>query len=209
MTLALLLTAVGGAWAQDYDINVDFNSTYDRMGTTFNCMIMNLIDPGVGVKGTLELSVDGVSKGSFGVDGDVVFGSIAALDAGDYTWSAVFKPEGGGSFNRNGNFTIEAFVVIVDGVDVLKVHFFGLVDQLSLFVQSHRIGLNSDVDQHYADKHKSSQEEQIFFLRMQRQIREQLRRNDQAQNGETDRDKQVLGRMYSQIVSGESGEKHI
>ena len=69
MTLALLLTAVGGAWAQDYDINVDFNSTYDRMGTNFNCMIMNLIDPGAGVKGTLELSVDGVSKGSFGVDG--------------------------------------------------------------------------------------------------------------------------------------------
>ena len=107
MTLALLLTAVGGAWAQDYDINVDFNSTYDRMGTTFNCMIMNLIDPGVGVKGTLELSVDDVSKGSFGVDGEMVFGSIAAIDAGDHTYSAVFKPEGGGDeFSANGNFTI-------------------------------------------------------------------------------------------------------
>ena len=107
MTLALLLTAVGGAWAQDYDINVDFNSTYDRMGTTFNCMIMNLIDPGVGVKGTLELSVDDVSKGSFGVDGEMVFGSIAAIDAGDHTWTAEFKPEGGGSFKRHGDFRID------------------------------------------------------------------------------------------------------
>ena len=107
MTLALLITAVGGAWAQDYDINVDFNSTYDRMGTTFNCMIMNLIDPGVGVKGTLELSVDDVSKGSFGVDGEMVFGSIAAIDAGDHTWTAEFKPEGGGSFKRHGDFRID------------------------------------------------------------------------------------------------------
>ena len=105
MTLALLITAVGGAWAQDYDINVDFNSTYDRMGTTFNCMIMSM-DPGA-IKGTLELSVDGVSKGSFGVDGEMVFGSIAAIDAGDHTWTAEFKPEGGGSFKRHGDFRID------------------------------------------------------------------------------------------------------
>ena len=68
---------------------------------------MNLIDPGVGVKGTLELSVDDVSKGSFGVDGEMVFGSIAAIDAGDHTWTAEFKPEGGGSFKRHGDFRID------------------------------------------------------------------------------------------------------
>ena len=106
MTLALLLTAVGGAWAQVYNINVDFDSYYHPDETHFHCMIMSM-EPGAGIKGTLELSVDGVSKGSFGVDGEMVFGSIAAIDAGDHTWSAVFKPEGGGSFNGNGDFTID------------------------------------------------------------------------------------------------------
>ncbi len=106
MTLALLLTAVGGAWAQDYDINVDFDSYYHPDETHFNCKIMSL-EPGEGIKGTLELSVDGVSKGSFGVDGEMVFGSIAAIDAGDHTWSAVFKPEGGGHVAGYGDFTID------------------------------------------------------------------------------------------------------
>ena len=106
MTLALLITAVGGAWAQDYYINVGFDPYYHPEETHFNCMIMSM-EPGAGIKGTLELSVDGVSKGSFGVDGEMVFGSIAAIDAGDHTWSAVFKPEGGGSFNGNGDFTID------------------------------------------------------------------------------------------------------
>ena len=108
MTLALLLTAVGGAWAQgaDYDIIVGFASSYNRMGTHFQCTIMSL-EPGT-IKGTLNLSVDGESKGSFNVNDNMVDGFIdPALDAGDHTWSAVFSPEGGGSFNRNGNFTID------------------------------------------------------------------------------------------------------
>ena len=107
MTLALLLTAVGGAWAQgaDYDIIVGFASSYNRMGTHFQCTIMSL-EPGT-IKGTLNLSVDGESKGSFNVNDNMVDGFIdPALDAGDHTWSAVFSPEGGGSFNRNGNLTI-------------------------------------------------------------------------------------------------------
>ena len=109
MTLALLLTAVGGAWAQgvDYDIYVGFAHYYNPMETNFNCMITNMMDPGAGIKGTLEISVDGESKGSFNVDGEMVFGSIAAIDAGGHTWSAVFKPEGGGSFKRTGPFTID------------------------------------------------------------------------------------------------------
>ena len=106
MTLALLITAVGGAWAQDYDIDVDFDPYYHPDETHFNCKIMSL-EPGEGIKGTLELSVDGVSKGSFGVDGEMVFGSIAAIDAGDHTWSAVFKPEGGGHVAGYGDFTID------------------------------------------------------------------------------------------------------
>ena len=105
MTLALLLTAVGGAWAQDYYINVDFDPYYHPDETHFNCMIMAM-EPGA-IKGTLNLSVDGVSKGSFGVDGEMVFGSIAAIDAGDHTWTAEFKPEGGGSFKRHGDFRID------------------------------------------------------------------------------------------------------
>ena len=108
MTLALLLTAVGGAWAQnaDYDIYVGFDNYYDPTETHFMCMISNMTDPSAEIKGTLDLSVDGVPKGSFDVNSEMVDGNIAALDAGDHTWSAVFKPEGGGSFNRNGNFTI-------------------------------------------------------------------------------------------------------
>ena len=111
MTLALLITAVGGAWAQgvdaDYDFYVDFASNYDRMGTPFQCMIMSpALDPGT-IKGTLELSVDDEPKGSFYVDGGMAYGSIDALDAGDHTWSAKFSPEGGGSFKRHGYFTID------------------------------------------------------------------------------------------------------
>ncbi|UKK53668.1 hypothetical protein [Prevotella sp. E2-28] len=107
MTLALLITAVTGAWAQgDYLIDVDFASIYDRMGTHFRCGIMAL-ESGV-IKGTLDLSVDGDLKGSFNVDGEEVFDFITpALDAGDHTYSAVFKPVGGGEFSRNGDFTID------------------------------------------------------------------------------------------------------
>ena len=104
--LVLLMTAVTGAWAQGYYINVDFDHYYNPMETNFHCMIMNNMDPSADIKGTLELSVDGVLKGSFNVNDVMVDGSIAAIDAGDHTWSAVFKPEGGGSYNANGNFTI-------------------------------------------------------------------------------------------------------
>lgn len=107
MTLALLITAVGGAWAQDdYRIDVDFASSYARHGTHFMCRIMPM-EPRE-IKGTLNLSVDGESKGSFNVDGEEIFDFInPGLDAGDHTYSAEFKPEGGGSFNKNGNFTID------------------------------------------------------------------------------------------------------
>jgi hypothetical protein len=106
ITLVALIAVTTGAWAQDYDIYVSFDYYYNPEHTYFNCMIMNLMDPGAGIKGTLNLSVDGVSKGSFDVDGEMVDGYIAALDAGDHTYSAVFHPVGGGSFSNNGNFTI-------------------------------------------------------------------------------------------------------
>ena len=111
LTLVALLAVTTGAWAQgvdpDYDIYVNFEPDYHPMETHFNCMIMNMMDPSAEIKGTLDLSVDGVSKGSFNVDGGMVDGSIAALDAGDHTYEAVFHPEGGGSFNANGGFTID------------------------------------------------------------------------------------------------------
>ena len=111
MTLALLLTAATGAWAQgvdaDYDIHVNFEHDYHPMVTHFNCMIMDRMDPGAEIKGTLSLSVDGISMGSFEVNGEMVNGDIAALDAGDHTYSAVFSPEGGGEYNANGSFTID------------------------------------------------------------------------------------------------------
>ena len=115
LTLALLLTAVGGAWAQgaDYDIDVHFDPSYNPDQTHFNCMIMG---PGE-IKGTLNLSVDGVSKGSFNVNSEMVDGEIPAIDAGDHTYSAVFYPVGGGSFSKNGNFSIDqcfAYVYIDD-----------------------------------------------------------------------------------------------
>lgn len=107
------MTAATGAWAQeaDYDIDVDFANSYDRIQTNFNCMIMG---SGAEIKGTLDLSVDGDSKGSFEVNDGMVSGFIDALDAGDYTYSAVFKPEGGGSFSKNGDFTIgKAYTSII------------------------------------------------------------------------------------------------
>jgi len=119
LTLVALLAVTTGAWAQgaDYDINVSFAPIYNPDFTHFNCMIMNPMDPGAGIKGTLNLSVDGVSKGSFNVNGEMVDGDIPAIDAGDHTYSAVFYPEGGGSFSNNGNFTIDqcfAYVYIDD-----------------------------------------------------------------------------------------------
>ena len=106
--LVLLMTAATGAWAQDvvYDINVSFDPSYIRTGTHFMCTISNMSDPSAEIKGTLDLSVDGISMGSFDVDGEMVDGFIDAIDAGNHTWSVVFQPEGGGSFSKNGNFTI-------------------------------------------------------------------------------------------------------
>jgi len=106
--LALLLMTATGAWAQDpdYYIDVNFDPYYNPNETLFYCMIDNTMDPSAEIKGTLYLSVDGDIKGSFPVNSNMVDGSIPAIDAGDYTWSAEFKPEGGGSFKRNGNFTI-------------------------------------------------------------------------------------------------------
>ena len=107
--LVLLMTAATGAWAQDpdYNIHVSFEPDYNPMQTHFNCMIDNWMDPSAEIKGTLDLSVDDVPKGSFPVNGNMVDGFIDPIDAGNHTWSAEFKPEGGGSFNRNGNFTID------------------------------------------------------------------------------------------------------
>ena len=107
MTLALLITAVTGAWAQRYIISVEFDKNYTPKHTSFNCKIWDMDAPEAEPKGTLELSVDGVLKGSFDVDGQMFQGRIApSIDAGEHTYSAVFKREGGGEFSRNGNFTI-------------------------------------------------------------------------------------------------------
>jgi len=107
--LVLLMTAATGAWAQDpdYDINVNFDPLYNPMQTHFDCMIMNMMEPGA-IKGTLDLYVDGVLKGSFDVNSELVGGSITPpIDAGNHTWSVVFHPEGGSDYNANGNFTID------------------------------------------------------------------------------------------------------
>ena len=107
--LVLLMTAATGAWAQgvDYNIYVDFTPYYDPVQTNFHCMIDNMMDPSAEIKGTLNLSVDGDLKGSFPVNSNMVDGFIPAIDAGNHTWSAVFSPDAGGSFNRSGNFTID------------------------------------------------------------------------------------------------------
>ena len=76
------------------------------METIFHCTIMSM-GPEAEIKGTLNLSVDGESKGIFNIDNEMFDGSIAPVDAGNHTWSAVFSPDGGGSFNGNGNFTID------------------------------------------------------------------------------------------------------
>ena len=119
MTLALLLTAVGGAWAKDvdYDIDVDFDHKYNPDETRFICEIRNMTDPEAEIKGTLYLSVDGDLKGSFPVNGEMFMDKIDPLDAGYHTWSAEFKPEGDGSFKRDGDFTInkETPTIYYDG----------------------------------------------------------------------------------------------
>ena len=115
LTLALLITAATGAWAEGYyDINIHFNSVYSPEFTSFMCDVMGPDMP----SGTLNLSVDGVSKGSFRVDNGMCSSEIHSLDAGDHTWYAEFIPEGGGEKStEQRSFTIDqdfAYVYIDD-----------------------------------------------------------------------------------------------
>jgi hypothetical protein len=68
--------------------------------------------------GTLNLSVDGVSKGSFRVDNGACSSQIHSLDAGDHTWYAEFTPDGSSEKStENRSFTIDqgfAYVYIDD-----------------------------------------------------------------------------------------------
>ncbi|UKK67898.1 hypothetical protein L6466_11645 [Prevotella communis] len=116
LTLALLITAATGAWAEGYyNININFDPVYKPEFTFFMCNVMGPDMP----SGTLYLSVDGVSKGSFDVDNGMCSRQISpALDAGDHTWYAEFIPEGGGEKSTGQrSFTIDqdfAYVYIDD-----------------------------------------------------------------------------------------------
>ena len=116
LTLALLLTAATGAWAEGYyDINIHFNPVYNPDFTSFMCDVMGPDMP----SGTLYLSVDGDLKGSFRVDNGMCSSEISpALDAGDHTWYAKFTPDGGGEKStEQRSFTIDqglAYVYIDD-----------------------------------------------------------------------------------------------
>ena len=115
LTLALLITAATGAWAEGYyDINIHFNSVYSPEFTSFMCDVMGPDMP----SGTLNLSVDGVSKGSFRVDNGMCSSEIHSLDAGDHTWYAEFTPDGSSEKSTGSrSFTIDqgfAYVYIDD-----------------------------------------------------------------------------------------------
>ena len=116
LTLVALLAISTGAWAEGYyDINIHFNSVYSPEFTSFMCDVMGPDMP----SGTLNLSVDGVSKGSFRVDNGMCSTEISpALDAGDHTWYAKFTPDGGGEKStEQRSFTIDqdfAYVYIDD-----------------------------------------------------------------------------------------------
>ena len=116
LTLALLLTAATGAWAEGYySINIHFNPVYNPDFTSFMCDVMGPDMP----SGTLYLSVDGDLKGSFRVDNGMCSSEISpALDAGDHTWYAKFTPDGGGEKStEQRSFTIDqglAYVYIDD-----------------------------------------------------------------------------------------------
>ena len=91
LTLVALLAISTGAWAEGYyDINIHFDPVYRPEFTSFMCDVMGPDMP----SGTLNLSVDGVSKGSFRVDNGMCSSQIHSLDAGDHTWSAEFTPDG-------------------------------------------------------------------------------------------------------------------
>ena len=114
LTLVALLAISTGAWAQGYYINIHFDPVYNPEFTSFMCDVMGPDMP----NGTLNLSVDGVSKGSFRVDNGMCSSQIHSLDAGDHTWYAEFTPEGGGEKStEQRSFTIDqgfAYVYIDD-----------------------------------------------------------------------------------------------
>ena len=116
LTLVLLMTAATGALAEGYyNININFNPVYSPEFTSFMCDVMGPDMP----SGTLNLSVDGVSKGSFRVDNGMCSTEISpALDAGDHTWYAEFTPDGSSEKStEQRSFTIDqdfAYVYIDD-----------------------------------------------------------------------------------------------
>ena len=115
LTLVALLAISTGAWAEGYyDINIHFDPGYRPEFTNFMCDVMGPDMP----SGTLNLSVDGVSKGSFRVDNGMCSSQIHSLDAGDHTWSAEFTPDGSSEKSTESrSFTIDqnyAWVYIDD-----------------------------------------------------------------------------------------------
>ena len=116
LTLVALLAVTTGAWAEGYyDINIHFNPVYHPDFTSFMCDVMGFDMP----SGTLYLSVDGVSKGSFRVENGMCSTEISpALDAGDHTWYAEFTPDGSSEKStEQRSFTIDqgfAYVYIDD-----------------------------------------------------------------------------------------------
>ena len=115
LTLVALLAVTTGAWAEGYyDININFDPVYRPEFTSFMCDVMGPDMP----SGTLNLSVDGVSKGSFRVDNGMCSSQIHSLDAGDHTWSAEFTPDGSSEKSTESrSFTIDqgyAWVYIDD-----------------------------------------------------------------------------------------------
>ena len=115
LTLVALLAISTGAWAEGYyDININFDPVYRPEFTSFMCDVMGPDMP----SGTLNLSVDGVSKGSFRVDNGMCSSEIHSLDAGDHTWYAEFTPDGSSEKSTGSrSFTIDqgfAYVYIDD-----------------------------------------------------------------------------------------------
>ena len=115
LTLALLLTAATGAWAQGYyNININFDPVYNPEFTHFMCDVMGPDMP----SGTLNLSIDNSYTGSFRVENGMYSGEIKSLDAGDHTWYAEFTPDGSSEKSTGSrSFTIDqgfAYVYIDD-----------------------------------------------------------------------------------------------
>ena len=115
LTLALLMTAATGAWAEGYyDININFNPVYHPDFTSFMCDVMGPDMP----SGTLGLWIDKSYTGSFRVENGMCSTEIHSLDAGDHTWYAEFTPDGSSEKStEQRSFTIDqgfAYVYIDD-----------------------------------------------------------------------------------------------